>query len=120
MKIWKKLLQVDRVHFILVTQVVTYIRTTPTPLLLFFIPYKFLVRMMRKFRITKEKEEDTIKRLNKTFKFFSFGKSLCEKILMLHISEFRVEKYADKGGFPLSLKFYIVYALVFDLPYVRK
>ena len=42
MKIWKKLLQVDRVHFILVTHVVTYIRTTPTPLLLLFIPYKFL------------------------------------------------------------------------------
>ena len=31
---------------------------------------------------------------------------------MLHISEFRVQKYADKGGFPLSLKLYIVYALV--------
>ena len=40
--------------------------TTPTPLLLLFIPYKFLVRMMIKFRITKEKEKekevDTIKR----------------------------------------------------------
>ena len=49
---------------LLVTQVVTYIRTTPTPLLLLFIPYKFLVCMMIKFRITKEKEkeEDTIKR----------------------------------------------------------
>ena len=33
--------------------------------------------------------------------------------VLLHISEFRVPKYADKGGFPLSLKFYIVYALVF-------
>ena len=46
-------------------QVVTYIRTTLTPLLLLFIPYKFLVRMVIKFRITKEKEkeEDTIKRL---------------------------------------------------------
>ena len=45
---------------LLVTQVVTYIRTTPTPLL---FPYKFLVRMMIKLRITKEKEkkEDTIK-----------------------------------------------------------
>ena len=39
---------------------------------------------------------------------------------MLHISEFRVQKYADKGGFPLSLKFYIVYELVFDCLYVRK
>ena len=39
---------------------------------------------------------------------------------MLHISEFRVQKYADKDGFPLSLKFYIVYAFVFDWLYVRK
>ena len=39
---------------------------------------------------------------------------------MLHISEFHVQKYADKGGFPLSLKFYIVYALVFDWLYVCK
>ena len=39
---------------------------------------------------------------------------------MLHISEFRVQKYAAKGGFPLSLKFAIVYALVFDWLYVRK
>ena len=31
---------------------------------------------------------------------------------MLHISVFRVQKYAGKGGFPLSLKFYIVYALL--------
>ena len=27
---------------------------------------------------------------------------------MLHISECRVQKYTDKGGFPLSLKFYII------------
>ena len=49
---------------LLVTQVVLYIRTTPTPLLLLFIPYKFLVRIMIKFRITKEKEKEeyTIKR----------------------------------------------------------
>ena len=39
---------------------------------------------------------------------------------MLHISKFRVQKYADKGGFPLSLKLYIVYAFVFDWLYVRK
>ena len=40
---------------------------------------------------------------------------------MLHISEFRVQKYAaDKGGFPLLLKFDIVNALVFDWLYVRK
>ena len=49
---------------LLVPQVVTYIRTTPTLLLLLFIPYKFSVRMKIKFRITKEREieEDTIKR----------------------------------------------------------
>ena len=43
---------------LLVTQVVTYIRTTPTPSLLLFIPYKSLVCMMKTFGITKE--EDTI------------------------------------------------------------
>ena len=45
------------IRSLLVTQVVTYIRTTPTP-------DKFFVCMMIKFRITeeKEKEEDTIKR----------------------------------------------------------
>ena len=41
---------------------VSYIRTTPTPSLLLFIPYKCLVGKMIKFRITKEKEG--------TFKFF--------------------------------------------------
>ena len=59
----EELLQVHRVIWnLLVTQVVTYIRTTP--LLLLFIPSKFLVRTMIKFKITKEKEkgEDTIKR----------------------------------------------------------
>ena len=59
----EELLQVHRVIWsLLVTQVVTYIRTTT--LLLLFIPIKFLVRTMIKFRITKEKEkvEDTIKR----------------------------------------------------------
>ena len=39
---------------------------------------------------------------------------------MLHISEVRVQKYPEKGEFPLSLKFYIVYALVFYWLYVRK
>ena len=55
----------------MVTQVVTYIRT-PTPLLLLFIPYKFLVGMMIKFRITKakKKEEGTKNGRNKTFKYF--------------------------------------------------
>ena len=42
------------------------------------------------------------------------------KDLMLHISEFRVKKYADKGGFQLSLKFDIIYALVFDWLHVGK
>ena len=56
----EELLQVHRVS-LLVTQVVTYIRTTT--LLSLFIPSKFLVRTMIKFKITKEKEkgEDTIK-----------------------------------------------------------
>ena len=38
------------------------------PLLLLFIPYKFLVLMMIKFRIIKEKEkeEDTIKQPQQT------------------------------------------------------
>ena len=35
---------------------------------------------------------------------------------MLHISEFRVQNYADKGGFPLSLNL----TLVFDWLNVRK
>ena len=63
MKIWKKLLQVDRVHLEFIGNASRYIHTT-TPLLLLFAPYKFLVRMMIKFRITKEKEkeEGTIKR----------------------------------------------------------
>ena len=43
---------------LLVTQVVTYIRTTPTPLFLLFIQYYLLVRMMIKFRMTKEKEKE--------------------------------------------------------------
>ena len=83
MKIWKKLLQVDRVIWsLLVRQVVTYIRTTPTPLLLLFIPYKVLVCTMIKFRITKEKEkeEDTIKRPQKNVSDFLSNKSFCEKI----------------------------------------
>ena len=58
---------------LLITQDLTNIRTTPTPLLLLFIPYKFLICMMMKFRITKdkEKEEETIKRpQQKKEKFF--------------------------------------------------
>ena len=48
--------------------------TTPKPLLLLFIPYKFLVRMMIKFRITKEneKEVDTIKRPQQNVYVFFF------------------------------------------------
>ena len=69
-------------------------------------------------RIKKEKEEYTIERPQQNVSFFSLNKSLCEK--KLHISQFRVQKFADKGGFPLSLKFYIVCALVFDWHYVRK
>ena len=36
---------------------------------------------------------------------------------MLHISEFRVQKYADKGGFPLSHKILLSSPLVFDWLY---
>ena len=82
-------------------------RTTPTPLLLLFIPYKFLVCMMIKFRIRKEKERKgghyktaATKRLS-----FFFSIKAYVKDLMLHMSEFRVKKYAHKGGFPLSRKF---------------
>ena len=73
MNICKKLLQVDRVHFEFicnasrnashvcnashVPQDGTCIRTTPTPLLLLFIPYKFFVRMMTRLRITKKKRK---------------------------------------------------------------
>ena len=39
----------------LVAQVVTNIRTMPRPLFLLFIPYKFFIRMMIRFRITREK-----------------------------------------------------------------
>ena len=42
---------------LLVTQAVTYIRTTPKSLHLLFIPYKFLVCMMINFRITKKDEK---------------------------------------------------------------
>ena len=57
---------------LLVTQVVTYLCITPTPLMLLFIPYKFLVRMMTKFRITKEKEkeEDTKKQPQQNVQVF--------------------------------------------------
>ena len=34
--------------------------------------------------------------------------------------EVRVQIFADKGRFPLSLKFYIVYVLVFGWLYGRK
>ena len=54
MKIWKKLLQVDRGHLEFIGNASRYIHTHYT---LMFIPYKFLVRMMIKFRITKEKEK---------------------------------------------------------------
>ena len=56
----KKLLQVDRVLLEFIGNAGRYIRTTPTPLLLLSIPYMFLVRMMIKFRITKEKEKEDV------------------------------------------------------------
>ena len=39
---------------------------------------------------------------------------------MLYISEFRVQNYADKGVFPLLLRFDMAYALVLAWLYVRK
>ena len=75
MKIWKELLQVAGfIWSLLVTQVVKYIDTTPMLLLLLFIPYKFLVRMIIKFRITKEKEkeEDSKKRPQQDVYVFFF------------------------------------------------
>ena len=35
--------------------------------------------------------------------------------MMLHISEFRVKKYADKGGFPLSLTGKCIYAKLYKV-----
>ena len=67
MKIWKKLLQVDRVHLEFIGNASRYKHTHYAYAIAFIVysAYKFLVRMMIKFRITKEKEkeEDTIKRL---------------------------------------------------------
>ena len=64
--------------------------------------------MMIKFRITKEKEKgkDAITRLQNILSFLLSLKAYVKRF--------------DKGGFPLSLKFYIVYALVLDSLYVRK
>ena len=66
---------------LLITKVVTYIRTTLTPFIPLFIPYKFLVRMMIKFRVTKEKEkgEDTIKQPQKKRFFFFLIIRACVK-----------------------------------------
>jgi len=78
MKIWKKLLQVDRVHLEFIGNASRYIHThytyTLLLLLLLLIPYKVLVRMIIKFRITKEKEkeEDTIKQPQQNVLLFRF------------------------------------------------
>ena len=65
-----------RVHLEFISNASRYIHTvtTPKPLLVLFIPYKLLVRMMIKFRITKEKEkkEDTIKRPQQNVEVFFF------------------------------------------------
>ena len=59
MKIWKKLLHVDRVHLEFISNARRYIHTHyATPFALLFIPYKFLVLVMIKFRTTKEKEKE--------------------------------------------------------------
>ena len=36
------------------------------------------------------------------------------KDLMLHISEFHVQQYADKGGFPLSRKFTLKLKIMYE------
>ena len=69
MKIWKKLLQVDRVNLEFIGNAIYAIAA-----LLLFTPYKFSGRMMIKFRITKEKEkeENTIKRPQQNVEVFFF------------------------------------------------
>ena len=66
----------DRVHLEFIGNESRCIHTvtTTTPLLLLFIPYKFLVRMIIKFRITKEKEkkEDPVKRPQQNVEGFFF------------------------------------------------
>ena len=84
MKIWKKLLRVGRVYLEFIGNASRYIHTHYTYAIAFIV-YSIQVFscMMIKFRITKEKEkeEDTIKRPQQNVKvFFSFNKTLCEKI----------------------------------------
>ena len=65
----------DRVHLEFLGKASGYIPTHyGYAIALLFIPYKFLVRMMVKFRITKEKENRRTLESgrNKTFKFFFF------------------------------------------------
>ena len=73
----------DRVHLEFIGNGSRYIHTQyafPIPLL--FIPHKFLVRMMIKFRRTKEKEEEEDTKKAAATKRLSiyFNKRLCEKI----------------------------------------
>ena len=76
--------------------------------------------MMVKFRITteKEKEEDKKTAGTKRLSFFRSIKSYVKRSDVAY--KFRVQKYAHKGRFPLSLEFYIFYALVYDCLYERK
>ena len=76
-------LQVDRIHLEFTGNASRYIHsvTTPTPLLLLFIPYKFSVGMTIKFGITKEKgEKGAHYKTVATKRSYSFNESLCEKI----------------------------------------
>ena len=77
--------------------------------------------MMVKFRITKKKGKRGGHYKTAGTKRLSFFLSIKSYVKRSDVAyKFRVQKYAHKGRFPLSLKFYIVYALVFDFLYERK
>ena len=74
-RIWKKLWKVDRVHLEFIGNASRYIHTHYAYVIAFTVyPIQVLVRMMIKFRITKEKEneEDTIKRPQQNVSVFFF------------------------------------------------
>ena len=82
----------------MVTQVVTYISATTMPLLLLFIPYKFLVRMVIKFRKKKKKGGHFYTAATKRLSCFLSMKGCVKRS---DVAYFRVQKYADKGAFLL-------------------
>ena len=115
-KIWKKFLEVVRVSAVRM-YVITYLRTALT---------SFSIQV---FSSHDDKERNrkrgghcktAAKKSSCFFFFFLLQYKLMSKDLMLHISEFRFQKYADIGGSPLSLKIYIVCTFIFDWLNVRK